>query len=412
MPRPSIAVEGALAGVRVIEVGESGSSAYAGRLLADLGADVLKIEAPGRGDPARSEGPFAGEPGPDSSARFIYLNTNKGSVTLNLEVAAGRDLLFDLSCTADAVVSSHRPRRTASVAARFPELEKRNPNIVVVSISPFGETGPYRDWAGYDLNTGALGGICQYLGESGREPLAPPVPIGEYQAGLVAVIPILVALATGAGGQYIDVSESDCWATIQTGLSIVEFIYGGRLFERRGGTVKGGPFPNALFRCKDGVVRIVCMQRREWERFVSVMGSPAWAQDPRFQDRVKMNELYSDELTGLVEAWMADKSKQEIFVACRDAGVPCGPLNTMADVVAEPELNRWLHPGGAPTGTDEPARARVGGFAQPGFPYGLSGTPPEIGRDAPRLGEHTASALAEVGVNRTAYERLLAAGVV
>jgi formyl-CoA transferase len=216
-------------------------------------------------------------------------------------------------------------------------------------------------------------------------------------------VAILVGIVSETRGQLIDISESDCWAMIQTGLSVVEYIFGGRLFERQGSGRSGGPYPYALLRCKDGMMRIITIQRREWRRLLEVMGNPAWADDPRFQDRTKMTELYADELDALIEDWMKDKTKEEIFQLCREGGVPCAPTYTIDEVLAHPELSKWF------VEVDQPG---VGGIVQAGFPYDLSETPARIERAAPRLGEHTSSVLSEIGVDDETLGRLRAASIV
>lgn len=381
---------GALEGLRVVEVGGSTSSAYAGKLLADLGADVVKVEQPGTGDPSRHDGPFhGGVAHPERSGTFLYLNANKRSVAIDIDDDDGLETLVGLCGAADVVVLSSRPSLATARRVPFELLAERNPGLIMATITPHGLTGPYADWHGYDLNTGALGGICGYLGDEGRPLLIPPGSIGELQAGLNAVIPILVSVLAGIEGQHIDISESDCWATVQNGIGIVEYVFGGRLFARRGTAVKSGPYPNAMFHCKDGVIRVMAMQRREWERFLHVIGDPAWADDPRFQDRIKMNELYSDELDAHLEAWMRDKTKEEIFTMCRDAGVPCGPLYTVEDLVEHPELGKLFV---------EVEHPDAGAVVQAGFPYTLPASPATIRRPAPRLGEHTEEVLREVGM--------------
>lgn len=394
---------GALDGVRVVELGESTASAYAGKLLADLGADVIKVERPGTGDPTRSDGPFRdGEHDPDASGRYLHLNTNKRSLTLDVEQDDGLRLLVDLCAGADVVIRTDQPVRDGRDRLGFEALSARNPDLIMALITPFGMTGPYRDWHGYDSNTGALGGINYYLGEFGRPLLVPPLSLGEYQAGLAAVVAIMAGLVSETGGQLIDIAEADCWAMIQTGLSVVDYIFGGRLFERQGTGRTGGPYPYALLHCKDGLVRIITIQRREWLRFLAVMGNPAWADDPRFQDRTKMTELYADELDALIEDWMKDKTKEEIFQLCREGGVPCAPTYTIDEVVNHPELGKWF------VEVDQPG---LGPVVQAGFPYDLSESPATIERGAPRLGEHSASILATIGVDENELASLRGAAV-
>ena len=390
----------ALDGLRVLEVGGQVSAAYATRLLADLGAEVIKIEAPD-GDDTRRAGPFpADTPHPERSGLFLHLNTNKRGITLNLAEPAGRDLLLRLVRDADVVIETLPPPLSVRWNLEPGDYHEANPELILTSLTRFGHTGPYRLHHGYDLTTGALGGICNYLGSVDRPLLVPPGYIVEYQSGLNAAVAAMIGVLAGAGGQHIDISEADTWATIQNGMGVIEFIHGGRAFARIGRGVRGGPYPNAILPCKDGYVRAICMQRREWDQFLNVMGNPEWAKDPRFQDRVRMNELYAEELDAHLIEWMADKPKAEIFRLCQDAGVPFGPVNTVQEIVEDPAFANWF------TEVDHPEVPRSKQVAPPFF---LSLTPASIRCPAPMLGQHNDEVLSRLGVDVPA---LRAAGII
>jgi crotonobetainyl-CoA:carnitine CoA-transferase CaiB-like acyl-CoA transferase len=393
----------ALSGLRVLEVGGLVSAAYATRLLADLGADVVKVESPD-GDETRRIGPFPGEmPHPERSGLFLHLNTNKRAVTLNLSETSGRRLLLELSREADVVIETLPLELSEKWELRPSDFHAANPDLIVTSLTRFGHTGPYRAHHGYDLTTGALGGICNYLGSVGRPLLAPPGHIVEYESGLNAAVATMIGLLADVGGQHIDISESDSWATIQNGMGVIEFIHGGRAFARIGRGVRGGPYPNAILPCKDGYVRAICIQRREWDQFLEVLGNPEWANDPRFQDRIKMNELYADELDGHLIEWMADKTKEEIFVLCQNAGVPFGPVNTIQEIVEDPAFESWFME------IDHPEVPRSRQVAPPFF---LSATPATIRRPAPLLGQHNAEVLSSLGIGTEALGALRAGGII
>ena len=380
----------ALAGLRVLEVGGQVSAAYATRLLADLGADVIKVEAPD-GDETRRTGPFPGDtPHPEKSGLFLHLNANKRGITLNLSEATGRDVLLGLTREADVVVETLPPQLSERWKLTPSDFHGANPELIVTSLTRFGHTGPYRNHHGYDLTSGALGGICNYLGSVDRPLLAPPEHIVEYESGLNAAVATMIGVLAGAGGQHIDISESDVWATIQNGMGVIEYIHGGRSFARIGRGVRGGPYPNAILPCKDGYIRAICIQRREWDQFLGVMGNPEWANDPRFQDRVKMNEFHAEELDGHLIKWMADKTKEEVFRLCQDAGVPFGPVNTVQEIVEDPAFSGWF------TEVDHP---EVPGLRQVAPPFLLSATPASIRRPAPLLGQHNTEILSDLGMD-------------
>ena len=376
----------ALGGLRVLEVGGRISGSYATKLLADLGCEVIKVEPPD-GEDTRYVGPYPGDVQDiEKSGLFLHLNANKRGVVLDLARNEDRMALLRQAKEADLVLDTLPPVVGEEYRLTPSHYEAANARLVVTSITPFGHTGPYRAWKGYDITTGALGGECTYLGAEDRYLIGAPLAIVEYQSGLNAAVASLVALLSGAGGQHIDISESDVWATIENGMGVIEYIYGGRAFARIGRGVHGGPYPNTILPCADGFVRAIAIQRREWNRFVELMGNPKWAEDERFQDRVRMNELYWEELDGHLKAWMAEKSKQEIFEICQQARVPFAPVNTIRDILEDPAFAQWWEY------VDHPVAGRI---RQSRPPYELSATPARVRKGAPRLGEDGNELLAQ-----------------
>jgi crotonobetainyl-CoA:carnitine CoA-transferase CaiB-like acyl-CoA transferase len=385
----------ALEDVTVIELGDSIASAYASKLLADLGADVIKVEKPLGGDFSRRLGPFPNDdPHPEKSGLFLYLNTNKRSLTLDVETESGRRLLEQVAARAGVVIASAQSG-TFEYESVLADLAARR-EMVIATITPFGRTGRDAGHRGQAANTAALGGICGYLGATGRPLLVPPLELGEYETGVNVAIAVLVCVLTESGNR-IDISEADCWATVQNGMGVIEFIFGGRVFARMGRGVKSGPYPNTILKCKDGYMRLIAMQRAEWERFLQVMGNPEWANDPRFTDRVTMNEKYSDELDAHIEEWMKEREKDDIFELCQANAVPFAPIYTIEEVMQRPEWREWF------VTVDHP---EVPGTLQAGFPYSMTLTPPRVRRPAPRLGEHTTEILRSVGIETDAVASL------
>jgi len=368
----------ALSGLTVLEVGGRISGAYASKLLADLGCEVIKVEPPA-GDDTRYVGPYPGDVADvERSGLFLHLNANKRGVVLDPGRERDREALLGLVARANVVIDTF-PLDTAGQYRLTPaDYEAVNSNLIVVSVTPFGHTGPYRSWKGYDITTGAFGGICTHLGSEGRYLLGAPLAIVEYQSGLNAAVAALIGVLAGAGGQHVDISESDVWATVQNGMGVIEYIYGGRAFARIGRGVHGGPYPNTILPCADGYVRAIAIQRREWNRFVELMGNPKWAEDDRFQDRALMNERHWEELDGHLKAWMAGKTKQEIFEKCQQAKIPFAPVNTIRDILEDPSFSRWW---------EEVDHSVAGPIRQSRPPYELSVTPAKIRKGAPRLGE-------------------------
>lgn len=366
--------------------------------MADLGADVVKLEPP-TGDPSRRHGPFPTDSiDSEASGTYIYLNTNKRGISLDLTSRTGQEILQRLLPRFDVILASMSADDAEDFGLTYAEVSTSSPNAVLCSLSPFGQYGPYSRYAGYDITTSALGGICGYLGAEGRPLLAPPLGIGQYEAGVNAAISILMAKLADEGGQHIDLSEADLWATVQNGMGVIEFIFGAKSFTRMGRGVRSGPYPNTILPCKDGYIRLIAMQRREWERFLEVMGSPEWAKDERFQDRVRMNELHHEELDRHLSEWLRDKSKEEVFELCRAAGVPFAPIYTVAEVADHPHFEQWM--------TD------VEGYSVVSFPYQLSTFDLGIRRPSPKLGEHNAEIFSEVGLNESQLEELFAVGII
>jgi crotonobetainyl-CoA:carnitine CoA-transferase CaiB-like acyl-CoA transferase len=227
-----------LDGIRVVELARHISGPYCGMLLAGMGADVVKIEAPGAGDVSRRCGPFPDDiPHIDQSGLFHYLNRSKKGTTLDIGYAAGRDILLELVQDADILIEDLQPTEAERLALTYPQLKAANPDLLVVSITPFGQTGPYRDYKAYAINASAIGGMSTIVGDPQREPLTPPFSLGNFQTGIIAANAVLSALMAGRTipkGQHIDISEAESWAIFHTGNVVSAFIYSGRKRTRSG----------------------------------------------------------------------------------------------------------------------------------------------------------------------------------
>lgn len=398
---PKKAGEGPLAGLKVLEYGEFISAPYCGKLMADLGAEVIKIESPSHGDTSRRHGPFSGDvPDPEKSGLFLFLNTNKMGITLNLETCTGLKIFRELVKDTDVLIESHSPMNMRKLGVDYQSLKENNPDLIMTSITPFGQTGPYRDYQASDINICALSGWSLLIGEPGREPLTPPLSVGHFMAGVAAgiatVLAVLARLATG-GGQYIDISEAECHNSFFTGVLANSFIYYNRKRTRSGHRTPF-PYPYTVLPCKDGYMSMIAVQGYQWKRFLEIVGNgsvPEWYEnDPRFKDRMRAGREYADELDMLFAPWLEARTRQEIFESCRKNHVPFAPVRTIDEVVNDRHLNERGF-------FVELAHPKVGSLKYPGPPYRLSKSPWRLKKPAPLLGQHNE----EVYCSRLGYPK-------
>ncbi|MBI4321430.1 MAG: CoA transferase [Chloroflexi bacterium] len=409
----SLSSPATLAGLKVVELSEFIAGPYCGMLLAGLGADVVKVENPNAGDETRRYGPFPGDiPDPETSGLFTYLNRGKRGITLDIKVKTGRKLLLELIERADVLIESMPPAVAADLQLDYPSLHKVNSNLVVTSITPFGQTGPYRDFKGYAINCSALGGMSLTMGEPGREPLAPPLSMGHYQAGIVGGIGTMFALLARpkiGRGQQVDAAETDAWAISHTGNVVSSFVYHGSKRIRAGHRTPG-PYPMTILPCKDGYVYLVALQGAQWKRFLDIVGDgkiPDWyASDPRFADRRIAGNQYADELDALLAPWLMSHTKAEIFALCRQSHVPFAPVRDMAEVTDDLHLNERQY-------FAELDMKRGGGYKCPGPPFRFSRTSWSLGRTAPHLGEHNEDVyVGELGYSREILLKLRRSNII
>jgi len=380
--------EKALTGIKVLEYANFIAGPYCGKLLADLGAEVIKIEKPVVGDEARQYGPFPDDlPHPERSGLFLYLNTNKLSITLNVEAATGAKILKELLKESDIFIEDNPPATMERLGLDYPNLQKVNPGIIMVSITPFGQSGPYRDYKGYAINCSALGGQSVCAGEPGREPLTPPLSLGHYQsgaAGAVAALAALFARELTGKGQQADISEAQVWATLHTGNQVSAYVMHG-LKRMRWGHRTPGVYPYTILPCQDGYMSMIAIQGYQWKRFLELIGDgevPDWyANDPRFKNRREISLKYADEMDALLAPWLMSHTKEEIYNLCREKKIPFAPVRNIKEVVNDPHLKVREY-------FVEVEHPAAGPLKYPGAPYKLSETPWKIDRPAPLLGEH------------------------
>ena len=373
--------EGALSGVRVLELAQMVTGPFCGKLLADLGAQVTKIEPP-TGDPARRYGPFPGDiPHPEKSGLFLYLNTSKRSVTLDLEKPPGRKLFQGLLGEADVLILDHQPRERKRLGLEYEELLEINPRLIATAVTPFGQTGPHRDYRTYHLNRYQAGGdgylIMAGPGYLDRPPLQAPCFLGDYQAGLGAAIATLGALYfrnLSGQGQEVDCSEQE-WCLNLNAIYIGKYPNDGFEVNR----AKLDYATGGIMECQDGYIMLMLLEDHHWDRLVQVMGSPPWAREERFKTQYSRTQ-HREEVNGRVSQFLKQHTKEELRRLCYDAGVPLGPVASPQEVMASEQAQaRGLF--------GEIDHPQAGRFLYPLAPARFSRTSWRPGR-APLLGEH------------------------
>jgi crotonobetainyl-CoA:carnitine CoA-transferase CaiB-like acyl-CoA transferase len=376
--------EGALAGVRVVEYGGLVSAAYAAKLMADLGADVVKVEPP-EGDPSRRRGPFpTGHEGdPDASGLFIFLNTNKRGVTLDITVSADREMLLELLADADVFIHNVPRRRAAEIGIDAESLSAHCPRLVHTWITPFGLSGPYADYEADELNVVAAGGWLSMSPGNAPGVEYPPLKAfgrqADFQAGATAAVATMGALfareQTGAG-QLVDVSGQEVIGT-EVEVALARQVYAGEPTRHFGAVSIAGM---GVTRCKDGYIYVMAAQPHQWTALVHMLGDPEWAKAPELADRAG-RALHDEEIRGWIEEWTGERTVEEVFELAGKARLPFAQVSTMGRLINSPHLAAR----GFFAAYEQPGTGQV---TVPGAPYKLGRTPWRLRTPAPRLGEH------------------------
>ncbi len=375
---------GALSDLRVLDLSIDVAGPFCGKLLGDFGADVIKVEPPG-GDPGRDLPPFVDDvSGPERSGFFAYLNSNKRGVTLNLGSTRGQALLRALARHADIVVESFAPGYLDERRAGFDLLEAAKPGIIVTSITPFGQTGPWAGREGNDLTAYALSGWASINGVAGKAPLKGSGYQASFLGGIAGFFGTLSALIyreRNGVGQQVDVSV----------LEALTEIFGPRFLgaQHAGeGTGDGRreklDFMSGPVECKDGHFSLTLSRAHFWRDAMNTLGLRELAQSEQFFDRVRQR----DELSALIEPKIAEWDKQDLFGTLSALRVVSGMVLTTEELFANPHVRDR----GFFVAADQPG---LGGVEMPGAPFKMGATPWALRRPAPRLGEHTEEVLAE-----------------
>jgi formyl-CoA transferase len=394
--------QGALSDLTVLDLTRVLAGPFCTMMLADMGANVIKIEQAGKGDDTRAMGPFQN----GESAYYMNLNRNKKGVTLNLKDPRGKEIFLEMVKKADIVTENFRPGTMEKLGIGYEELKKVNPKIIYACISGFGHTGPYKMLPGYDIISQAMSGLMSTTGWPDGEPTRTGTAMGDVLAGLSSAIGILAAVNSrriSGEGQKVDVALVD---SAVASLEIINMIYlvEGRVPQRIGNRYES-TYPYDSFKASDGSLVIGAGNDKLWQNMCKAMGKPELAEKEEYlhvPDRVQRHE----ELKSVIEEWTKEHTVDEILEMLTDAGVPCAPVMTIDRVVKDPHIagDREMF-----VKTKHPV---AGDLTVTGSHIKLSGTPSSVRTPSPLLGEHNEEILEEfLGYDRSKVEELKKEGV-
>ena len=381
----------ALAGLRVLELGLMVAVPFCGKLLASLGADVVKVEPPKLGDPSRRRGPFPGDdPHPERSGMFLYLNTGKRGITLNADDPQGREMLRQLAAQADVIIHDSQPSEAAERGLEQQFLAEVNPNLIVAAITPFGSSGPHAGFAAHDVNIFHAGGEGNLLPNGlaldtfpDRAPITAGAGMASYQGGLTAAVGVLAAVVAqwnGAEGQTVDCSMQE--AQLAIGYLPVQRLEAEGFAETRFSRFfrMGGVMP-----ASDGYIELLTLEPRQWEGLGRLLGDPGWAAPDKFRDPA----THGAEFNLNLRKWTAEHTREWLYREGQAHGVPIAPYLTPSEVFqSRQQRERGFF--------DEVFHPEAGAYEYGGIPLRMSGTPPPL-RRAPLLGEHNPQVWDQLG---------------
>lgn len=404
---------GALSHLRVLDLSRVLAGPWAGQTLADLGAEVIKIERPGNGDDTRAWGPpfLKDAEGNNTSEAAYYLsaNRNKESVTIDFTRPEGQKLVRELAAKSDIIIENFKVGGLAAYGLDYESLKAINPRLIYCSITGFGQSGPYAKRAGYDFMIQGLGGLMSLTGRPEGDDGAGPVKVGvaltDILTGLYSTVAILAALAhrdQGGSGQHIDMALLDVQVACLANQAMNYLTTG--VSPRRLGNSHPNIVPYQDFPTADGDFILTVGNDSQFKKFAEVAGQPQWAEDPRFLTNA-LRVAHRAELIPLIRQATVFKTTVEWVAQLEQAGVPCGPINDIAQVFADPHVQaRGL--------VISMPHVSAGKVPQVASPIRLSETPVEYRLAPPLLGEHTSEVLARIlGMDGEAVAALRHAGV-
>jgi len=390
----------ALSGIRVLDITQVMAGPYCAMLLCDMGADVIKVEAP-LGDSSRR---MAGAEGSDSPA-FNAVNRGKRGTVIDIKTEKGREIVTKLASTADVLIENYRPGVLARNGLGWDRLRADNPALIYASISGYGQTGPNSTRGGFDLVAQGVSGIMSVTGEPGRPPVKAGIPLTDLGAGLFALAGILAALhhrAETGKGQYIDTSLVEAGVALSV-WEATEFLSGGKIPQPLGSAHRMSA-PYQALECKDGYITVGAANDGLFKRLSEVLGHPEWVNEPTFAtDTARVANHAS--LAGLIQEVTKRKPKAHWLKLFNEHGIPGGPINSYEDTLTDEHIKARE----MVVNTDHPTLGRLRTL---GTPLKMSETPLLTGRPAPLLGEHTEEVLLEAGYGPEEIETFRAQEVV
>ena len=402
----------ALSGLRVLEYCTMISGPYCTKLMADLGAEVIKIEPPETGDEARQHPPFPGNiPDPEKSGLFHYLNTNKLGITLNPVQQGGGEIFKKLVRNSDILVVDNSLQKLEKNALGYDELKTINPGLIMASITPFGRTGPYKGYKAYQLNSSHASGQGYQLPIPALDIRRAPVMSGgnnsDFEPGLVASVAIMAAYfrkqITGVG-QFIGVSKQEALLAMLR-VESVTYANDGVTQTPRLPNNAGAKMPNGVIPCKDGYFVLVTPEEHQFQPMMTLMGNPEWSEEEWCKNPMQRNQ-HSGKLGELIWQWAKDFTQEEIFRKGQALSIPIAPLQSARNVVESEQFNS--------TGFfTEINHSAFGKIKFPTAPYRFSKSPWRLEHPAPSLGEHNEDIFCKrLGLDKKALNHLKISGVV
>jgi len=406
--------EGALGDLKIVELAEMVAGPFCTKVMADLGAEVVKIENPRDGDLARQRGPFPhDQPHPERSTLFLYLNTNKRGITLDVRKPDGARLFRDLVKNADILVETWKPGALAALGVGYDNLKAVNPRLIMASLTPFGQTGPYKDYQAYDLNCyqfGVLGyetPFNQVTDPATQPPLKAAGEQADCLAGWTTATAIMCAVhwrhLTGEG-QHVDMAE------IEAAANMIRPNYPFYYYERPDGPNRarlskrqewGLPW---VWPCRDGYVAILAITDKHWETLKDLLDRPEWMDGELFKTPLD-RFMHADVIRSLLETWLVEHDRDEIYKNGQALHLPIFPVQNLTEVMGTRHFREreFFVPQEIPG---------AGPVLLPGPPFKMSLTPWSLRRPAPRLGQHNAEVYGGLGLGAAEMAKLQEQGVI
>lgn len=391
---------GPLAGIRILDLTEVMSGPYCTAILADMGAEVLKVERPGSGDVQRAMGD-----GSERNPYFRFVNRNKRSITLDYKTPAGREILLRLVDEADVLAENYRSTVMERAGLGWDVLHARNPRLIYAQISGFGSTGPYRHKGGFDLIAQGIGGLMHVTGETDGPPTSVGLPICDVATGMwtaQAVLAALYARERTGEGQHVECS------LMETAIAFSSLTSAGWLADgiepKREGSRHRQSVPYQRFSTSDGYIMVGAGNQKMFRKLAGLLGHPEWPDDPRFINAAARRRN-RPALEALIQAELSQQTSTHWIDALDTVGVPCGPIYNYAQLFSDPQVvhrKMVVH-------ADDPELGRV---AHLRMPILMSGSDVSVRTVAPRLGQHTREVLSGLGYDDAAVERLRREGAI